>query len=123
LRANLSPPCESFRKQWLQEHPHARLVQVAELSPFDQRNPKSEFLFVWITDHEDNLGVDLVRHGCAPAEALFALLPEAHLKVPQKQFEQVKDRLLAGEKLAKSEKLGLWSDEENDSSDEDYFAS
>jgi len=118
LRQDLPPTCEGSRKQWLQEHPHARLVPVAELRPFDQRNPKSELLFVWIIDHGENLSVDLVRRGCAPAAALFTLLPEAHLKVPQKQFEQVKDRLLAAEKLAKAEELGLWS-KDNESSDSD----
>ena len=118
FRQDLSPGCENFRETWLQKHPFAKLVPVALIKPLVQRDPESQLLFVWIIDQHDNLTVDLVRHGCVPATAVSTLISGARLEVSQKEFESVKAQLLTAEKLAKTEKLGIWSADDTDEDEE-----
>jgi hypothetical protein len=114
LRQQLSPECNTHMVAWLKEHPSAMVVPVAIDETFDNRNPKSKLIFVWIVDNQDNLGVELVRKGCVPATWLFALMPGLHLKASQKDFDRAKEQLLTAEKLAKTEKLGIWSAPQTD---------
>src|SRR4029434_7950275 len=114
LRQELSPDCRTQMAAWLEKHPRATVVPIAIDETFDNRNPKSKLIFVWIVDGHDNLGVELVRNGCAPATFLFALMPGLHLKVSQNEFDRVKGQLLTAEKVAKAEKLGIWSTPQTD---------
>ncbi len=114
LRQELPSECRAYLVAWLKEHPSAIAVPVAIEEPFNNRNPKSKLIFVWIVDKQDNLGVELVRKGCVPAALLFTLMPGLHLRISQKEFDRVKEQLLTAGQSAKAEKLGIWSARQTD---------
>jgi hypothetical protein len=122
LRAELSPDFEAVMAEWLKSHPHATIVPVITRKPLNERNPNSKFIFVWLVDHEDNLNVYLVRHGCVAATQMLSLsddelrslrdelkLPKDKLQVSQQEYQKVKTRLFEAERQAKDERLGIWA--------------
>jgi hypothetical protein len=122
LRAEFSSDLGTVMAGWLKSHPGATVVPVITREPFNERIPNSKFIFVWLIDHEDNLNVYLVRHGCVAATQMLASfddqfrsirdelkLPKDKLHVPQQEYEKVRTRLFEAERQAKDERLGIWA--------------
>lgn len=122
LRAELSSDFGAVMAEWLKSHPHATIVPVITREPLNERNPNSKFIFVWLIDHEDNLNVYLVRHGCVAATQMLSLsddelrslrdelkLPKDKLQVSKQEYQKVKTRLIEAERQAKEERLGIWA--------------
>ena len=127
FRAELSADFGTILSTWLKNHADARLIPVITRGPMNDRAPNSKLIFVWIVDHDDNLNVYLVRHGCVAAAQMFSFsddefrslreqfrLPKDKLQVSRIEYYRVKKRLLAAEKLAKAERLGIWANPESE---------
>ena len=126
LRAELSSDFATVMATWLKDHPEARMIPVITRGPMNERVPNSKLIFVWIVDRDDILNVYLVRHGCVGAAQMFSFadkdfdqlrdkmqLDDDKLQVPQKEYDKVKKRLIAAEKLAEAERLGIWANPES----------
>ncbi len=84
------------------------MLPVLIYSPFNERIQDSKLIIVWIVDKGDNLNVELVRRGCVAGATMFAS-SDVKLQVSQKDYNQFKQRIVAAEKLANAERLGIWS--------------
>jgi hypothetical protein len=114
------------KKAWIAEHPKAMVRPVLTRGQFNDRIPGSRFIFIWILDGDDVLNVYLVRHGCVAAAQMFSLsdqdmrrvrdnlrMPKDKLQISQEEYDKVKNRMVAAENLAKSQRLGIWSNAES----------
>ena len=110
FKDQLSLPCKTSVKSWFERHPGAEITPIATESKFDTRNPKSKLVFVWVIDGDDNLILNLVRTGCLPAGLVTTLAPGTELLISQTVLDRMKTEIVAAEKLAKRDKLGIWSD-------------
>jgi hypothetical protein len=127
IRTELSTDFVATMDGWLKRHPKAKIVRVVARKPLLDSQPNSKLIFVWIVDGGENLNVYLVRHGCVAAPQMFSLsdddmqllrnelaMPKDKLEVSQKEYNKVKSRLIAAEKLAKTERLGIWASAKSD---------
>lgn len=108
FKAELSSHFTAVKNAWLRQHPQATLLPVVTRLNFNERIPGSKLIVVWIIDKNDNLNIELVRRGCVGASDML-VSPDDKLQVPRQDYEQFTRRLLAAEKLAKAEELGIWS--------------
>jgi hypothetical protein len=108
FKAELSSDFAAVKNAWLRKHPQATLLPVVTRLNFNERIPGSKLIVVWIIDKDDNLNIELVRRGCVAASNMF-VSPDDKLQVPRKDYEQFTKLLMAAEKLAKTEELGIWS--------------
>jgi hypothetical protein len=126
FKPQISYDFSDVKNAWIAEHPKAIVRAVLTRERFNDRVPGSRFNFIWIVDGDEVLNVHLVRHGCVAAAQMFSLsdedmqtsrnqlgMPKDKLQISQKEYDKVKNRLIAAENSAKSERLGIWSTAES----------
>jgi hypothetical protein len=127
FKPQISSDFSDVKSAWIAKHPKAVVRSVLTREQFNDRVPGSRFIFIWIVDGDENLNVYLVRHGCVTAGQMFSLsdldmqslrsqlgMPKDKLEVSQKEYDGVKSRLIAAEKLAQTERLGIWASSKSD---------
>ncbi|WP_237477408.1 hypothetical protein [Lichenibacterium dinghuense] len=125
FRAPRVETIETFIVSWLNRHPHAtaRIVEQSTLGP------KLGLMdYIWIDKGNDSLNIDLVRQGIVPGgmmadgvEYLTSIKDAIHLDLTSPDFPKrvidegayhvFMDRVVIAESAARSDRIGLWSDE------------
>ncbi|SAL67333.1 hypothetical protein AWB69_07713 [Caballeronia udeis] len=110
--------------KWLVGHPEANVIIVDTLPTGGKLGTIN---YVWIVSGDENLNVSLVRDGdfpggvmADPVEYISALKAESggsssikatpQRLVTEEQYQAFRQRIVEAEKLARSEKKGIWSD-------------
>lgn len=108
FRAPTSDNFEKLIKSWLDKHTKADAIVVYEMEGLMSNNPNSKMKAVWLVEGEDNLNVYLVRNGGCPGGTMVL---NAGDKTPltKEEYETFVKKIIESEKLAKKEKLGIWS--------------
>ena len=108
FRAPTSKDFKELVKTWLVAHPKAEATLVYTMEG-SSHIPDSKFKVVWIIDGDENLNLDLVRKGGCPAGTMV-LNPGDETPISRAQYEDFEKRVWEAQRLAKSEKLGIWSE-------------
>lgn len=96
---------------WLEGHPSAQVVVVWSFDPPDDGDSEtaevSKQCWVWITDGDANLAVDLVALGCWPA-GVMAVPEDAEPLVRNERYQPFLAAVNKAEEGARSKRLGIW---------------
>jgi hypothetical protein len=109
FRAPTSKNFENLIKSWLVEHPKADAIVVYTLEGMMADIPDSKMKAVWIVDGDDNLNIHLVRMGGCPAGTML-LNGGDKTPLTREEYEAFATKVIEAERLAKKEKLGIWSE-------------
>lgn len=102
FRAPTSTNFEELMKSWIDEHPKAEMMTVFKIDG-------SKFNAVWVVDKDKNLNIYLVRRGGCPA-GVMVLNQGDDTPLSRETYEVFEKEVWEAEKLARMEKLGIWSD-------------
>jgi hypothetical protein len=110
FRAPRRDDTEQLIDHWMKTHPKAIAIPVTTLKPFNERNPNSKFVFVWIVEGSSNLNVELVREGCFPP-GTQVLFKGEKLEVLQADYDNFLSQIESAGHYAEQHKLGVWAGE------------
>jgi hypothetical protein len=110
FRAPRRDDTQQLIDDWMKAHPKAVAIPVTTLKPFNERNPNSKFVFVWIVEGSSNLNVDLVREGCFPP-GTQVLFKEEKLEVLEADYKKFLSEIDSAGHYAEEHKLGVWAGE------------
>lgn len=102
--------CDDLDEQigdWLRRHPEARVIPIQAI-PFGE---DASFTYVWITDGDDILNVQLVRGGCCVAKNMQVTPDLGDLLIPREDYDAFDRTLQEAENLAIKEQRGVWATE------------
>jgi hypothetical protein len=88
---------------WIKEHPEAVVIPV--MTPKSTSSP--HLSYIWVTQGNDSLNLELVRQGCFAAETQLLKLEDKPEVSPQ-EYEAFVQKVTQAGQLAKAEKLGIW---------------
>jgi len=109
-------------KNWLTEHPNAKLIPVSSLKS------ESNMTYCWIVDGTKNLNIYLVENGCYPGgtmqrprtwkemsrkeKKIYRGMEKLDVKVliDDSLYEKFIEELKVAELYAKENKLGIWDE-------------
>lgn len=98
---------DSLIKEWMADHPNAKLIPVTDYGPMMNDQPDSKLMWVWLVDGASNLNLDLVRKGACPGGTMVAP-NNTDVLVPASQYTSFESKLPKLEKLARRKKIGIW---------------
>lgn len=102
--------CDDLDEQigdWLRRHPEARVIPIQAI-PLGE---DASFTYVWITDGDDILNVQLVRDGCCVAKNMQVALGLGDLLIPRENYDAFDRTLQEAENVAIKEQRGVWATE------------
>jgi hypothetical protein len=110
---------------WIKKHQNAVVIPVSSFGPIEMKVPSSRFIYCWVIDGSDTLNNYLVIKGCFPGgtmrhpETFWELSmsekwsyikenPHIRVYISKKKFKIFLNQIIAAEKFARSNKLGIW---------------
>jgi len=109
-------------KNWLTEHPNAKLIPISVL------NSESKITYSWIVDGTENLNIYLVKNGCYPGgtmqhprtwkemsrkeKKIYRGMekPDVEIFINDSEYEKFIEELKEAELYAKENELGIWKE-------------
>jgi hypothetical protein len=103
FQAPTSDEFDSIVSSWTAAHPDATLTEVAKIDAASDEG----LVYVWLTDGESNLNLDLVRQGACPGGTMVPF-DLTSLLIDKQRYVQFEKELRDAQRTAKRERLGVW---------------
>lgn len=102
---------EQLKREWQAQFPHAEMIEMHHYPLMESQGMNGgQSAFVWIVSKGRVFNLELVRRGgCLAQEMLLDEKDLPYLLIARYVYDGMKDKLIEAEKLAKKERLGIWS--------------
>jgi hypothetical protein len=98
---------DSLIKVWLELHPEAVIVPVAQLH-LNNVERKSDTTYCWLIDNTDTINNYLVRNGAVPVGTMFFPTDGTKSFISKDKYEMFSNQAKHNENHARLNKLGIW---------------
>jgi hypothetical protein len=128
FRTPSSDNSDSMINDWILNHKNAQIIPISSFGPTMTDQPNSRMIYCWIINSIDTLNITLIRQGCFPGGTMQRPQtwnemekwekelykdtdkPNVQVYISDKEYESFIKRIMAAEKYAKKNKLGIWNE-------------